>query len=140
MFGNPGGAISADMSIEAFEDDVKVTGRQVCSRFTYRRNGKPALKLDPQRARDDQREPVYPILPTLAPCAPRSAIQRPAVSQRRVGRPAAATTARWAESAMAVGDGRQQLESASRARGRVPQSENRGRSADESGRVHGEQP
>lgn len=31
MFGNPGGAISADMAIEAFEDDVKVTGRSVCS-------------------------------------------------------------------------------------------------------------
>ena len=30
MFGNPGGAISADMAIEAFEDDVKVTSRQVC--------------------------------------------------------------------------------------------------------------
>ncbi|KAK1923455.1 Sec1-like protein [Papiliotrema laurentii] len=29
MFGNPGGAISADMSIEAFEDDVKVTSRSI---------------------------------------------------------------------------------------------------------------
>ena len=29
MFGNPGGAAAADLSIEAFEDDVKVAGRQV---------------------------------------------------------------------------------------------------------------
>ena len=29
MFGNPGGAISADMAVEAFEDDVKFTSRSV---------------------------------------------------------------------------------------------------------------
>jgi syntaxin-binding protein 1 len=29
FFGNPGGAASADFAVEAFEDDVKVAGRQV---------------------------------------------------------------------------------------------------------------
>ena len=29
MFGNPGGAVSADMAIDAFEDDVKFTSRSV---------------------------------------------------------------------------------------------------------------
>lgn len=31
MFGNPGGAASADLAIEAFEDDIKVTSRSVRS-------------------------------------------------------------------------------------------------------------
>ncbi|KAK8849808.1 hypothetical protein IAR55_005144 [Kwoniella newhampshirensis] len=29
MFGNPGGAASADLAMEAFEDDIKVTGRSI---------------------------------------------------------------------------------------------------------------
>jgi hypothetical protein len=29
MFGNPGGAVGADLAMEAFEDDVKVTSRSV---------------------------------------------------------------------------------------------------------------
>jgi len=30
MFGNPGGAVSSDMAVDAFEEDVKVTSRSVC--------------------------------------------------------------------------------------------------------------
>lgn len=67
MFGTLGGQISADFAMEAFYDDMSVTGRQV-------RLSMLALTGDYQRPRDAQREAVYSILPTLASCPVGSAV------------------------------------------------------------------
>lgn len=74
MFGNVGGAASEDLAMEAFEDDLKLTGRGVCGPKLECSGTADALP-GTERTRYAQREPIYPILPTLPSPSPRSARQ-----------------------------------------------------------------
>lgn len=73
MFGNQGGAASADLAIEAFEDDVKVVGRTVCQIRTANEWKVLISPVDPEHPRDDERESLYPVLPARPSSTARSA-------------------------------------------------------------------
>jgi len=95
---------------------------------------------DSQRPGHNQRESIHTVLPTLAPCAAGSVVQRSSFCQWRTVRSASAATSRGAEPAVAVSNGREQLKSAARTCGGVLESKDCVRGANEPGRVHGQQP
>lgn len=117
MFGNVGGAASGDLAMEAFEDDVKLAGRQV--RYSQSPASSPMLTVtgaeSPNR---DERNSLHPILPAnTSSCSGspfRSSIQHS---------PARTTFSAIRVTAMEISDGSFRCNATARATRNAPEQE-----------------